>query len=352
VIDGGYGKLKGKTFRISNMGDETDETIAALLKSLDAALAETPKLWLEILRARGLTARPHMKSLIIAEKPSVAADLARALGKVPKKGEHLRERRVRHLLGRRPPRGTRDAGGHRQEEIRLLAAGDAADHPGEIRLKPIEESKDRFDQLKKLLARKDVDQVINACDAGREGELIFTYLYQLAKCKLPVKRAWMQTMTTEGIREAFKHLRDGEQMAGPGRRRPLPQRERLAHRHQRHPRAHQAHVRLARRQRRLRRPRADPHPRHRLQPRAGDPQFQAARRTGGHGHVRSRQGPLRGRLPAPEFQEGGGRRARPHRPHLGPGARRGRLAACQGPAARRVTEEKKAARRPRRASTT
>ena len=44
VIDGGYGKLKGKTFRISNMGDETDETIAAMLKSLDAALAETPKL--------------------------------------------------------------------------------------------------------------------------------------------------------------------------------------------------------------------------------------------------------------------------------------------------------------------
>jgi aspartate aminotransferase-like enzyme len=44
VIDGGYGKLKGKTFRISNMGDETDETIAAMLRSFDAALAETPKL--------------------------------------------------------------------------------------------------------------------------------------------------------------------------------------------------------------------------------------------------------------------------------------------------------------------
>jgi DNA topoisomerase-3 len=54
--------------------------------------------------------------------------------------------------------------------------------------------------------------VINACDAGREGELIFAYLYQLTKCKLPVKRAWMQTMTTDGIAEAFKHLRDGAQM--------------------------------------------------------------------------------------------------------------------------------------------
>ena len=56
--------------------------------------------------------------------------------------------------------------------------------------------------------------MINACDAGREGELIFTYIYQLSKCKLPVKRAWMQTMTQEGIREAFRDLRDGAQMRG------------------------------------------------------------------------------------------------------------------------------------------
>jgi DNA topoisomerase-3 len=56
--------------------------------------------------------------------------------------------------------------------------------------------------------------VINACDAGREGELIFTYIYQLTKCKLPVKRAWMQTMTQEGIREAFRNLRDGPKMRG------------------------------------------------------------------------------------------------------------------------------------------
>src|SRR5690606_37461541 len=86
--------------------------------------------------------------------------------------------------------------------------------PDKFGLKPIESSKDRFQLLKKLLARKDIDQVINACDAGREGELIFTYIYQLAKSKLPTKRAWMQTMTMEGIQEAFRSLRDGEQMAG------------------------------------------------------------------------------------------------------------------------------------------
>ena len=65
-------------------------------------------------------------------------------------------------------------------------------------MKPIEQSKERYDALKKLLARKDIGTVINACDAGREGELIFTYLYQLTKSKLPVKRAWMQTMTATG----------------------------------------------------------------------------------------------------------------------------------------------------------
>ena len=86
--------------------------------------------------------------------------------------------------------------------------------PAKFGLKPIEQSKERFIALKKLLARKDIGGVVNACDAGREGELIFAYLYQLTKCKLPVKRAWMQTMTTEGIKEAFKHLRDGAQMAG------------------------------------------------------------------------------------------------------------------------------------------
>jgi DNA topoisomerase-3 len=85
--------------------------------------------------------------------------------------------------------------------------------PKQFGLKPIEESKDRLNQLKKLLARKDISDVINACDAGREGELIFTYIYQLAKSKLPVRRAWMQTMTNEGIIQAFKHLRDGARMA-------------------------------------------------------------------------------------------------------------------------------------------
>jgi DNA topoisomerase-3 len=155
-----------------------------------------------------------MKSLIIAEKPSVAADLARALGKVPKKGDHFENddyvisSAVGHIVELQMPEDIdkKKYGFWRLDALPII--------PEKFQLKPIEDSKDRFDHLKKLLARKDIELVVNACDAGREGELIFTYLYQLAKCKLPVKRAWMQTMTQEGIREAFNNLRDGEKMQG------------------------------------------------------------------------------------------------------------------------------------------
>ncbi len=155
-----------------------------------------------------------MKSLIIAEKPSVAADLARALGKVPKKGDHFENDRyvissaVGHLVELLMPEDIdkKAYGFWRLEMLPII--------PDKFGLKPIEQSKERFEHLKKLLARKDIEEVINACDAGREGELIFTYIYQLTKSKLPVKRAWMQTMTAGGIREAFEHLREGRQMAG------------------------------------------------------------------------------------------------------------------------------------------
>ncbi|MBS0633311.1 MAG: DNA topoisomerase 3 [Verrucomicrobia bacterium] len=155
-----------------------------------------------------------MKSLIIAEKPSVAADLAKALGKIPKHGDHYENDEyvisyaLGHLVELEMPEDIdkKKYGFWRLETLPII--------PSKFGLKPIEDSKERFNALKKLLARKDIGTVINACDAGREGELIFAYLYQLTKCKLPVKRAWMQTMTTGGIQDAFKHLRDGEQLAG------------------------------------------------------------------------------------------------------------------------------------------
>ena len=155
-----------------------------------------------------------MKTLVIAEKPSVAADLARALGKVPKKGDHYENDEyvissaVGHIVELQMPEDIdkKKYGFWRLETLPII--------PEKFQLKPIEASKDRFGQLKKLIARKDVNQVINACDAGREGELIFTYFCQLAKNKHPVKRLWLSSMTNEGIREAFKHLRDGKELAG------------------------------------------------------------------------------------------------------------------------------------------
>lgn len=155
-----------------------------------------------------------MKSLVIAEKPSVAADLARALGKVPKKGDFYENDEwviasaVGHVVELEMPEDIdkKKYGFWRLETLPII--------PETFGLKPIEDSKEKFALLKKLLARKDLDQVVNACDAGREGELIFVYLYQLAKAKLPVKRAWMQSMTADGIKKAFEKLRDGSALAG------------------------------------------------------------------------------------------------------------------------------------------
>ena len=155
-----------------------------------------------------------MKTLIIAEKPSVAADLARALGKVPKKGDHYEDDQyvissaVGHLVGLQMPEDIdkKKYGFWRLETLPII--------PKEFELQPLPEGKDRYGQLKKLLARKDVTKVINACDAGREGELIFTYIYQLTGCKKPFERLWMSSMTNEGIKEAFKHLRSAESMQG------------------------------------------------------------------------------------------------------------------------------------------
>src|ERR1044072_9001723 len=76
-----------------------------------------------------------------------------------------------------------------------------------------ERSQKQMTVVKQLLKRDDIDLVVNACDAGREGELIFAYLYEKAGSKLPVKRLWLQSMTKGAIKEAFSHRRDGEELA-------------------------------------------------------------------------------------------------------------------------------------------
>src|SRR5207253_5364493 len=84
--------------------------------------------------------------------------------------------------------------------------------PPHFGLRPIEKTESRLKVLTKLLKRKDIDQLINACDAGREGELIFRYIVKHTKARQPIKRLWLQSMTPAAIREGFASLRDDQSM--------------------------------------------------------------------------------------------------------------------------------------------
>lgn len=155
------------------------------------------------------------KALIIAEKPSVAADLARALGKAPgmtsfskekdyyENDTHVISSAIGHLIELGMPEVNGKKIGWGWTHLPIM--------PQEFELKPIEDSADRFKLLSRLMKRKDVDRLINACDAGREGELIFRYIVEAAGVKKPVQRLWMQSMTQGAILEAFRKLRsDGD----------------------------------------------------------------------------------------------------------------------------------------------
>jgi DNA topoisomerase-3 len=151
------------------------------------------------------------KALIIAEKPSVASDIAKALGGFAKVGDHFESERfvlssaVGHLLQLCLPEGVEvKRGKWTFAHLPVI--------PERFDLQPIEKSEDRLKLLLRLLKRKDVDRLINACDAGREGELIFRHIVQHAGAKQPIQRLWLQSMTPAAIREGFSALRDGAAM--------------------------------------------------------------------------------------------------------------------------------------------
>jgi DNA topoisomerase-3 len=157
------------------------------------------------------------KALVIAEKPSVAQDIVRALtpesGKFEKHAEHFENDRwivtsaVGHLLEIKAP-----------EEFDVKRGKWSFTNlpviPPHFELNPIDKTKTRLNAVIKLIKRKDVGELINACDAGREGELIFRLIQQHAKSKLPVKRLWLQSMTPQAIREGFANLRRDEELQG------------------------------------------------------------------------------------------------------------------------------------------
>jgi DNA topoisomerase III len=153
------------------------------------------------------------KTLVIAEKPSVGRDLARALpGPFAKREgwlegpEHVITWAVGHLVQLAEP----DEYDAKYKRWRMA---DLPIVPPRFRLVVRDErSRKQFSVVRAQLHRDDIDEVINACDAGREGELIFAYLYEQAKATKPVRRLWLSSMTQGAIKAAFSRLRPAEEL--------------------------------------------------------------------------------------------------------------------------------------------
>ncbi|MEI6568708.1 MAG: DNA topoisomerase, partial [Verrucomicrobiota bacterium] len=151
------------------------------------------------------------KSLIIAEKPSVAGDIAKAIGGFKPHENYYESDRyvicsaVGHLLELVVPPGVEPAKG-KWSFAHLPVI------PPHFDLQPIEKAEARLKLLAKLIKRKDVDELINACDAGREGELIFRNIVQYVRSEKPIQRLWLQSMTPAAIRDGFLQLRDDTAM--------------------------------------------------------------------------------------------------------------------------------------------
>lgn len=151
------------------------------------------------------------KKLIIAEKPSVAADIAKSLGGFTKhddyfeSDEYVLSSAVGHLVEIKAP-----------EEFEVKRGkwsfANLPVLPTHFDLNPIAKTESRLKVLARLIKRKDVTGLINACDAGREGELIFRLIAQYAKSSKPVERLWLQSMTPAAIRQAFGNLRSDSEM--------------------------------------------------------------------------------------------------------------------------------------------
>jgi DNA topoisomerase-3 len=152
------------------------------------------------------------KTLIIAEKPSVGQDYARALGGGFQKHEGYLESDDRivswaigHLVELAEPEDYDDS--LKRWSIKTLPV-----LPDHFKLRPDARGKKQLDIVKRLMKRADVDEIVNGCDAGREGELIFAYIMDVAKPGKPVRRLWVSSMTKAAIGGGFQNLRDGEDM--------------------------------------------------------------------------------------------------------------------------------------------
>ena len=155
------------------------------------------------------------KTLVVAEKPSVGRDIAAALPGAFKEAkdkshivgdEFVISWAIGHLVGLADP----DA---YDEKLKKWRFNDLPILPPKFKLVPNDDkAKKQLNVVHKLMKDDGIDLIVNACDAGREGELIFAYLYETSGVKKPVKRLWLNSMTKKAIQEAFGHLRNGEEM--------------------------------------------------------------------------------------------------------------------------------------------
>ena len=147
-----------------------------------------------------------MKTVIVAEKPSVARDIARVLGATGRANGYLEGNNyivtwaLGHLVSLMEPDEI-------DPSLRRWRMDDLPILPEEIPLKVLPGTRDQFQTVKRLLNAPEADLIVCATDAAREGELIFRYIYQMAGCKKPVKRLWISSMTDEAIRAGFENLR-------------------------------------------------------------------------------------------------------------------------------------------------
>ena len=154
-----------------------------------------------------------MSILVVCEKPSVSMSIARVLGAETRHDGYMEGNGwivswcVGHLAG------LADAAAYdpryekwRREDLPIL--------PENWKFTVRQDRQEQFDVLRTLLRRKDVSEVVNACDAGREGELIFRTVYHLAGCSKPMKRFWISSMEDAAIREGFDNLRPGKDYDG------------------------------------------------------------------------------------------------------------------------------------------
>src|SRR5206468_1092206 len=158
------------------------------------------------------------KTLVVAEKPSVGRDIAAALPGTFKAAQdkthlvgddYIITWTVGHLVGLADPE-------EYDPKLKKWRYADLPIVPSKFKLVPNDaKAEKQLKAIHRLMRSDDIDVIVNACDAGREGELIFAYTYETSKSKKPVKRLWLSSMTRKAIQEAFQRLRDGDEMKDP-----------------------------------------------------------------------------------------------------------------------------------------